>query len=1033
MSVTVDGTNCSVIFPGTISGQITLSATPASGVHYNLLPNDDGTLLLLRTNNTIIIPSNGGGSITLSAPNIPNNVNFVFPPTEGLPGQVLQTDGAGNTSWDYNGVYTWSGGTTGMLPNTPTMGNVVMSGTLNIANGGTGITSFGSGVQAALGINVNTANGFGVLNNFGVLNIAQGGTGGSTANIAFNNLAPAQAGKAGYVLTTDSSNTSWTDPTSILVTSFSAGTTGLLPNVPTTGNIVLSGILDVDNGGTGITSLGAGVQAALQVNTNSPNGIMVANASGVLAIAQGGTGANNAVDAANNLLPSQAGNANKVLKTDGAGNLSWVENDAFMTVGFSQIYSGTTGSILIQTGTTLQEIVMGSGVAAALAQATNGPNGIMVGNASGVLSIAQGGTGLSALGTGVQTALSQNMGTANGFAALDGTGVLPITQGGTGANTAAAAANNLLPAQSLPAGKVLASDGAGNLSWVNNDSGLTVNTTQIASGTTGSILTQTGTTLTEIVMGTSVATALGTAANTNGGMMLAGPGGVLPIAQGGTGLSALGTGVQTALSQNMGTANGFAQLNGSGALPYTQGGTGMTTLGTAGQVPSVDPTGTFIQWSTPTSGLTVGTTQIASGTTGSLLTQTGTTLTETVMGTNVNAALAIATNTANGFPTQATTFTSGSVIYYNGTQLAENNANFFWNNASTALSIGTTSAPTVTGAKLRVETDAQINGLTIGLGGGQTSGNTAIGLNALLGNSGTNSTVVGGNAGGNNTGISLTAIGVAAGSNNTGNSNTALGAGTFGGGSGAANTAVGASAMATTNTGAVNTAVGVLALTSNSSGSFNTAIGSSAGQPNSTGSYNTCVGYASAFSAVGSDFNTAVGYRSLANATGDGNVVLGYNSGSAITTGSYNCILGGDDGGTGSLINQTGSNWIILSDGASNTAAWTQTTVPGWYQFNNSASWSVVSDERLKENIVDLKGSREIIKALRSVEFDMKDGSGHEIGWIAQEYQKVLPKQVHEMQDGHLSITPNLMPYVIALMNEMMDEIDSLKAQLAGK
>lgn len=50
---------------------------------------------------------------------------------------------------------------------------------------------------------------------------------------------------------------------------------------------------------------------------------VVANVSGVVAIANGGTGQSNATAALNNLLPSQTGNNGKVLSTDGS-NSSWV-------------------------------------------------------------------------------------------------------------------------------------------------------------------------------------------------------------------------------------------------------------------------------------------------------------------------------------------------------------------------------------------------------------------------------------------------------------------------------------------------------------------------------------------------------------------------------------------------------------------------------------------------------------------------------------------------------------------------------------
>lgn len=59
-----------------------------------------------------------------------------------------------------DGVSTISFGSTGLTPSTSTSGAVTVSGTLAVANGGTGITSFGTGVATALGNAVNTTGGY---------------------------------------------------------------------------------------------------------------------------------------------------------------------------------------------------------------------------------------------------------------------------------------------------------------------------------------------------------------------------------------------------------------------------------------------------------------------------------------------------------------------------------------------------------------------------------------------------------------------------------------------------------------------------------------------------------------------------------------------------------------------------------------------------------------------------------------------------------------------------------------------------------
>lgn len=63
------------------------------------------------------------------------------------------------------------------------------------------------------------------------------------------------------------------------------------------------------------------------------------------------------------------------------------------------------------------------------------------------------------------------------------------------------------------------------------------------------------------------------------------------------------------------------------------------------------------------------------------------------------------------------------------------------------------------------------------------------------------------------------------------------------------------------------------------------------------------------------------------------------------------------------------------------------------------------SDARLKENITELPNQLANILALKPSEFDYKDGSGHQTGFIAQEMKEVYPDVVGEGADGMLIIT----------------------------
>jgi hypothetical protein len=121
----------------------------------------------------------------------------------------------------------------------------------------------------------------------------------------------------------------------------------------------------------------------------------------------------------------------------------------------------------------------------------------------------------------------------------------------------------------------------------------------------------------------------------------------------------------------------------------------------------------------------------------------------------------------------------------------------------------------------------------------------------------------------------------------------------------------------------------------------------------------------------------------------------------------------------------------VLSDGDGTVGAYYQTSgANGWYQNNNSTLWSITSDIRIKKNVVSLESGLDVISALKPVEFDYIENDKHDIGFIAQEYQEVLPAQVSEGEDGMLSLNQNLIPYLVKAIQELSAEVQSLKSKL---
>ena len=113
------------------------------------------------------------------------------------------------------------------------------------------------------------------------------------------------------------------------------------------------------------------------------------------------------------------------------------------------------------------------------------------------------------------------------------------------------------------------------------------------------------------------------------------------------------------------------------------------------------------------------------------------------------------------------------------------------------------------------------------------------------------------------------------------------------------------------------------------------------------------------------------------------------------------------------------------------------------YQGNNSTLWAITSDERIKENVATLQNGLQTIMALRPVEFNYIETKKHDVSFIAQEYQKILPEQVKEHAasaaekeitgvDTLLGVTPNLVPYLVKAVQEQQALINSLTTRLAA-
>ena len=87
------------------------------------------------------------------------------------------------------------------------------------------------------------------------------------------------------------------------------------------------------------------------------------------------------------------------------------------------------------------------------------------------------------------------------------------------------------------------------------------------------------------------------------------------------------------------------------------------------------------------------------------------------------------------------------------------------------------------------------------------------------------------------------------------------------------------------------------------------------------------------------------------------------------------------------------------------------------------------SDERLKKNVSNIDNSLELVKQMRGVRFEDKDGEKY-VGVIAQEIQSVVPEVVIKHDDsGYYSVAyQNLVGVLINAVKELTDRFEKLEA-----
>ncbi len=296
----------------------------------------------------------------------------------------------------------------------------------------------------------------------------------------------------------------------------------------------------------------------------------------------------------------------------------------------------------------------------------------------------------------------------------------------------------------------------------------------------------------------------------------------------------------------------------------------------------------------------------------------------------------------------------------------------------------------------------------------------------------------------------------------TGNGNTALGLNAlYGNTNGLQNTAVGVDALLSNVSGSYDTASGVQALNSNTTGTGNTATGMQALSSNTVGVSDTATGYLSlsrntsgnnnagygesalSYNTTGNK-NTGLGVSALSNNTsGTGNIAVGYTAGLNLTSGSNNIEIGNVGVAAESNTTRIGTS----QSSAFLAGVYGAVASGGVAVYVNSSGQlgTSPSSAKYKEAIQPMDKASEAILALQPVTFrykkELDPKAIAQFGLVAEEVAKVDPDLVARDNDGKI-YTVRYEAVNAMLLNEFLkehrkvadqgDQIAELKATVSG-
>ena len=222
----------------------------------------------------------------------------------------------------------------------------------------------------------------------------------------------------------------------------------------------------------------------------------------------------------------------------------------------------------------------------------------------------------------------------------------------------------------------------------------------------------------------------------------------------------------------------------------------------------------------------------------------------------------------------------------------------------------------------------------------------------------------------------------------------------------------------------------------NVDGRYNNFIGYQAGNANTTGGGNVFNGYQSGYKNLGGYQNVFNGYQSgYNNVGGIQNVFIGQQAGYTNIAGNGNLFLGHHAG-----YHETGSNKLYIENSNSTTpliyGEFDNNLVKINGDLHYTGTLTDLSDRRLKENLRPITNTIEKLQQLKGYTYNLITDAddNREYGLMAQDVQKVFPEMVKiaDKETGYLGVSYiQLVPVLLEATKEQQTQIQNLEKENA--